>query len=79
MDCHMPIMDGYQCAMKLRELFSERIDYTCPIVACTAAIHTSEQKRAKESGMDDFCTKPISKAQIQKILKNYNVKKVSKT
>lgn len=65
----MPVMDGYQCATKLKELFAELPDYVCPIIACTASVGNTEKERCLKAGMDYYSTKPISKEKISNIIK----------
>lgn len=54
MDLHMPIMDGYQATIKLREY-----DKVTPVIAFTADAYDEARARAKEVGMNDFITKPF--------------------
>ncbi len=54
MDLHMPIMDGYQATIKLREY-----DKVTPVIAFTADAYDEARTRAKEAGMNDFITKPF--------------------
>lgn len=54
MDLHMPIMDGYQATIKLREY-----DKVTPVIAFTADAYDEARTRAKEVGMNDFITKPF--------------------
>lgn len=71
MDIQMPVMDGYTCAGKIRELGTEisRI----PIVAMTANAFEEDRKLAIEAGMNEHIAKPIYldklKATIASLLK----------
>ncbi|MCU0288452.1 MAG: response regulator, partial [Acidobacteria bacterium] len=58
MDIQMPEMDGYEAALKIREMEANSGKHT-PIIALTAHALESYQKRSYSSGMDDFLTKPI--------------------
>ncbi len=61
MDCHMPIMDGYEATRKIRA--DERYR-KLPIIALTAnAMHT-EWARCREAGMDGFLTKPVKSYEL---------------
>lgn len=57
MDIQMPVMDGYTCARKIRELGTEisRI----PIIAMTANAFEEDRKLALEAGMNEHIAKPI--------------------
>jgi signal transduction histidine kinase/FixJ family two-component response regulator len=71
LDCNMPLMDGYECAIWLKELFKESPQLRCPIIACTAGVQSSERKKALDSGMDQFCTKPITRPMIKDMIDTY--------
>jgi len=71
LDCNMPIMDGYECAKRLKEIFEDKIEYKCPIIACTGSVLSSDIKKAMDSGMDDHCIKPITKASFQNLVNKY--------
>ncbi len=63
MDCHMPVMDGYEATRRVRE-DEQRSGARTPIVALTADALASDRSRCIESGMDDFMTKPVSSSQL---------------
>lgn len=54
MDLHMPVMDGYTAAQKIRE-FNQVI----PILALTASATTDIKEKIYKSGMQDYVTKPF--------------------
>ncbi len=58
MDIQMPIMDGYAATQKIRML-SDKSKSGIPIVAMTANAFTEDMKKAIDSGMDDYVSKPI--------------------
>ncbi|CDW82501.1 histidine kinase [Stylonychia lemnae] len=69
MDCNMPIMDGFQATQEIRQFEQKNnIHQASYIVALTAYSTDIFSNKCKESGMDDFTTKPISVDTIQKIL-----------
>ena len=61
MDCHMPVMDGYEAARGIRK-DEETSGTRTPIVALTADALAGDRERCIESGMDDYMTKPVSSA-----------------
>ena len=68
LDCQMPVMDGFETAKALKEMMKKREIDVIKIVACTAFVQKSDEAKARESGMDDFCTKPINFAVIKEKL-----------
>mgnify|MGYP002621923502 CR=1 FL=1 len=64
-------MDGYECTKLLKQLFAEHVEFRCPVIACTAYVNPSEKELAKQAGMDDYCTKPVSKQRIVELVRKY--------
>jgi len=54
MDLHMPLMDGYEAAQKMRAN-----GVTLPIVALTANLLNEIEDEVKQVGIDDIVTKPF--------------------
>ena len=69
MDCQMPVMDGYQAAreIRLRETDGHRI----PIIALTADAMKGTEQLCRESGMDDYLTKPIDRDRLSEVINRY--------
>ena len=55
MDLQMPIMDGYEAAIYIRQ----QLKLTIPIIAMTATALKEDQDRSREVGMNDFIIKPF--------------------
>lgn len=58
MDCHMPMMDGFETTEKIRALGTEIA--AVPIVALTASALPEDRDRCFGAGMDFFLTKPFT-------------------
>lgn len=59
MDCQMPIMDGYTATVKIRTPETGVRNPQIPIIALTANAMENEKRQCKESGMDDYLSKPV--------------------
>jgi PAS domain S-box-containing protein len=59
MDCHMPVLDGFQATKRLRER-EEGSDRRTPVIAMTANALAGDRQRCLDSGMDDYIAKPVS-------------------
>ena len=68
MDCHMPVMDGYTAARRIRESAGP----TCriPIVALTAGALAEDRIRCAEAGMGQFLAKPFRAEDLINLLQN---------
>jgi len=78
MDLSMPIMDGYDAALRIRNHSDKKIK-KIPIIALTARTTEEERDAAKESGMNAYLTKPINAEvlfkTIDRLLHRYKNKK----
>ena len=64
MDCHMPVMDGFDAARRIRADEARRDGAHTPIVALTALALAGDRERCLSAGMDDYMTKPVRAAQL---------------
>lgn len=66
MDCHMPVMDGFEATRVLRERGCE-----VPVIALTAGVSESERSQCKALGMNDIISKPLTLDALRDCLKQY--------
>lgn len=71
MDCHMPVMDGYEATRRIRAMDS--MTRYVPIVALTAGATASDRQRALASGMDDYLPKPVRREELGALLDRWLV------
>jgi signal transduction histidine kinase len=68
MDCHMPVVDGFEATRQLRQR-----GLKAPIFALTAGVTNEERDECFEIGMNDILTKPVTlqslKMALQKVSK----------
>lgn len=68
MDIHMPGMDGFETARRIRQLMPAGPP---PIIAMTALAFAADRERAINAGMDDFLTKPVDIPLLYATLRRY--------
>ena len=64
MDCHMPVMDGFDAARRIRDGEARGDGRHTPIVALTALALAGDRERCLSAGMDDYMTKPVRAATL---------------
>ena len=64
MDIHMPELDGFETSIAIR-MSAQNPNKNAPIIALTAAAMSDDKRRALDSGMNAFLTKPISPKVLQ--------------
>jgi signal transduction histidine kinase len=69
MDLQMPIMDGYEATIAIRNGEAGMTNSTIPIIAVTADVMESTKKRVFEIGMNHYLSKPINKDQLFEAIK----------
>jgi CheY-like chemotaxis protein len=70
MDCHMPVLDGFQATRRLRDM--ERVSGKhIPVIAMTANALAGDRERCLEAGMDDYIAKPMSIAVLSAVLSRW--------
>jgi len=69
MDYQMPVMDGYEATVAIRELPGEVA--RTPIVAMTAKTMKGDREMCLAAGMDDYIAKPVSPKVLQKVVEHW--------
>lgn len=72
MDIIMPIMDGYTAVKVLRE---ELELLKLPVIAVSSLDPEKERDRIKEVGINDYLSKPVTPASLNKVLKKWLTQK----
>ncbi|MCR5291708.1 MAG: response regulator [Eubacterium sp.] len=68
MDQRMPGMDGSEAMREIRNILrSEKI----PIICLTADVIMGARERYLRAGFDDYLTKPVNGAELEKMLRDY--------
>ena len=78
MDGQMPVMDGYEATQRIRtiearaetaRLSTQGSEARVPIVAMTAHAMDADRDRCLAAGMDDYLSKPFTRAQLSDVLR----------
>ncbi|SEM07762.1 Signal transduction histidine kinase [Aquimarina amphilecti] len=63
MDINMPVLDGMQATLKIREF-----DTSTPIIALTASELSEVEKECIKAGMNDLVNKPLNKDDLKDVI-----------
>ena len=69
MDCHMPIMDGFEATREIRRRQDQNSGI--PIIAMTAGAMAEDRVRCLAAGMDDYVSKPIDLRALAELLRKW--------
>ena len=70
MDLQMPIMDGYEATIAIRNGEAGILNANIPIIAVTADVMETTKQRVKEIGMNQYLSKPINKETLFQMIKD---------
>jgi PAS domain S-box-containing protein len=70
MDCHMPVMDGFQATRAIRQWETKHGGHIT-IIALTANAMRESREQCLLAGMDDFLSKPFEMAELQATLERW--------
>ncbi len=66
MDCHMPVVDGYEATRRLRA--AQKSWSGIRVIAVTANATTADRQHCFDAGMDDFVAKPLRMGDVESVL-----------
>ncbi|MET1255233.1 response regulator [Aliikangiella maris] len=69
MDCHMPVMDGFESARKIRA--TDGPSRNAPIIALTANVVCGIENDCRDAGMNDILNKPVQLKKMQQMLEHW--------
>jgi len=67
MDLRMPVMDG----LTATKIIKEELKITIPIVALTGDAGEDTKAQCMEIGFDEYCNKPLKRADLLRVIKQY--------
>jgi len=73
MDCQMPVMDGFEATLQMRQRDQQRGEHT-PIVAVTAHAGKGDRERCFAVGMDGYITKPVKPEDLRATVSRWMVR-----
>jgi CheY-like chemotaxis protein len=72
MDVQMPAMDGVETTQAIRAGSAGEKMKSVPIIALTAYAMSGDRERFLLAGMDDYLAKPVSMADLERVLLKYS-------
>ncbi len=74
MDVQMPIMDGLEATLRIREHEKKLGQKRVPIIALTAHPFPSDQQSCLAAGMDDYLYKPLDPDKLKNLIKRVTLR-----
>ena len=71
MDCMMPVLNGYEATIIIRNPASAVRNHTIPVIALTANAMQEDRDRCLAAGMDDYLAKPIELTKMLAMLEKW--------
>ena len=71
MDCQMPEIDGLRACQRIRQIEKENNLKNALIIGVTADTTRATRKKCLDSGMDDIIYKPITREQLDSVIKSH--------
>ncbi|MGN0692243.1 MAG: response regulator, partial [Oscillospiraceae bacterium] len=68
LDLHMPGMDGYETARRIRRIKECRLT---PIIALTADVVSGVSEKVRAAGMNDYISKPFDPERLRGLIEEY--------
>jgi CheY-like chemotaxis protein len=71
MDCQMPVMNGFDATIKIREFEKNNNLTQIPVIAMTANAMKGDKEQCMAVGMNEYLKKPVRLKEIIEIIKKY--------
>jgi CheY-like chemotaxis protein/HPt (histidine-containing phosphotransfer) domain-containing protein len=70
MDCQMPVMDGFEATVQIRQRDQQQGTHT-PIIAVTAQARKEDKEQCLAVGMDGYISKPVKLTELKTALERW--------
>ncbi len=71
MDCHMPLLDGFEATRAIRAWEQDNARKALPIIAVSASAFQEDRDRCAAVGMNDFLSKPVTLTSMQTMMQRW--------